>query len=73
MNKTLLYEGPAVRSEMIVLMLDKWGLHAELQELADRPDPDDLDRDTQVFIAAAEYDRAREILYGESETERAGF
>jgi hypothetical protein len=34
---------------------------------------DDLARETRVLIPEAEYKQAREILFGESEIERAGF
>jgi hypothetical protein len=69
----LLFSGQAVKSEMIVLMLEKWGLHPELCEKSEHPDLNDLDRDADVFIPQAEYERAKEILFGESEIERAGF
>jgi len=32
-----------------------------------------LDRDTDVFIPEDEFERAKEILFGESEIEQAGF
>lgn len=73
MSQKVLFEGQAVRSEMILLMLEKWGLHPVMKEAADQPNLDDLDRDTSVFIGEEEFDRAREILWGESEIERAGF
>ncbi len=68
-----LFKGPAIKSELIVLMLEKWGLHPELRELTATPDADDLGRDTEVLIPDAEHDRAHDILWGESEIERAGF
>jgi len=73
MKTQMLFEGPAVKSELVVLMLEKWELHPEFHELTANPDTDDLDRDTQVLIPETEYDRAHEILYGESEFDRAGF
>ncbi|MEI6083021.1 MAG: hypothetical protein WCS70_01835 [Verrucomicrobiota bacterium] len=68
-----LYSAQAVRSEMVVLVLEKWGLHPELREKSETPDLNDLDRDADVFIPVAEYERAKEILFGESEFERGGF
>lgn len=68
-----LYSAQAVRSEMVVLMLEKWGLHPELREKSETPNLNDLDRDADVFIPAEEYERAQEILFGESEFERGGF
>jgi hypothetical protein len=73
MSAKIIFAGQAVKSEMIVLMLEKWGLHPQLQERSEKPDPDDLDRDADVLIPEAEYERAKEILFGESEVERAGF
>jgi hypothetical protein len=69
----ILFEGQAVKSEMVVLMLEKWDLHPQMEEKATKPNTDDLGRDTRVLIPEAEFERAREILFGESEIERAGF
>jgi len=86
MNQKLLFSGQAVKSEMVVLVLDKWGLHPELREKpsearrrvpfrrqSKHPDVNGLDRDADVLIPADEFERAKEILFGESEIERAGF
>ncbi len=73
MSLQLLFTDQAAKSEMVVLMLEKWGLHPELREKSERPDLNDLERDADVFIPAEEYERAKEILFGESEIERAGF
>ena len=86
MNQKLLFSGQAVKSEMVVLVLDKWGLHPELREKpsearrrvpfrrqSEKSDVNDLDRDADVLIPADEFERAKEILFGESEIERAGF
>jgi len=73
MSLRTLFEGQAVKSEMVVLMLEKWGLHPQMEEKTVEPNTDDLARDTRVLIPEAEYDRAHEILFGESEIERAGF
>ena len=73
MSQKLLFSGQAVKSEMVVLMLEKWGLHPELREKSETPDLNDLDRDADVLIPEDEYERAKEILFGESEIERAGF
>jgi hypothetical protein len=73
MRLKTIFEGQAVKSEMIVLILEKWGLHPAMEEKAASPNPDDLARDTRVLVPDAEYERANEILFGESEIERAGF
>ena len=73
MSLQLLFSGQAVKSEMVVLVLEKWGLHPELREKSGTPDLNDLDRDADVLIPADEFERAKEILFGESEIERAEF
>ncbi|HUK83328.1 MAG TPA: hypothetical protein VLZ12_11935 [Verrucomicrobiae bacterium] len=73
MNLKQIFSGQAVKSEMVVLILEKWGLHPELREKSDNPDLNDLDRDADVLIPEDEYEHAKEILFGESEIERAGF
>jgi hypothetical protein len=73
MSLKTLFEGQAVKSEMVVLMLEKWGLHPQMEEKTDNPNLNDLARDTSVLIPETEYERAHEILFGESEIERAGF
>jgi hypothetical protein len=70
--KTVL-EGQAIKSEMVVLILEKWGLYPTMEEKGADPDLDDLARDTRVLVPETEYEQAREILFGESEIERAGF
>jgi hypothetical protein len=44
-----------------------------MEEKTTEPNLDDLARDTRVVIPEAEYEGAKEILFGESEIERAGF
>ncbi|HUI06294.1 MAG TPA: hypothetical protein VL486_04750 [Verrucomicrobiae bacterium] len=73
MSLRTLFDGQAVKSEMVVLMLEKWDLHPQMEEKTADPNLDDLARDTRVLIPEAEYERAHEILFGESEIERAGF
>jgi hypothetical protein len=69
----LLFRNQAVKSEMVVLVLEKWGLHPELREKSEHPDLNDLDREADVYVPVAEYERAKEILFGESEYDRAEF
>jgi hypothetical protein len=67
------FEGQAIKSEMVVLVLEKWDLHPQMEEKDTNPNVDDLARDTSVLVPEGEFERAREILFGESEIERAGF
>jgi hypothetical protein len=73
MSLKILFEGQAIKSEMVVLMLEKWDLHPQMEEKDANPNLDDLARDTRVVVPEAEFEQAREILFGESEIERAGF
>ena len=73
MSLRIVFEGQAIKSEMVVLVLEKWDLHPQMEEEDAQPNLDDLARDTRVLIPETEYERAREILFGESEVERAGF
>jgi hypothetical protein len=73
MSLKTVFEGQAIKSEMVVLILEKWDLHPTMEEKGAEPNLDDLARDTRVLIPETEYEQAREILFGESEIERAGF
>ena len=73
MNLKTVFDGQAIKSDMVVMILEKWGLHPTMEEKTNPPNLDDLARDTRVLIPEAEYEQAHEILFGESEIERAGF
>jgi hypothetical protein len=73
MNLKTVFDGQAIKSDMVVMILEKWGLHPVMEEKTAPPNLDDLARDTRVLIPEAEYEQAHEILFGESEIERAGF
>lgn len=73
MSLKVLFTGQAIKSEMVVLMMEKWGLHPQFEEVIPDPDTNDLARDSRVLVPESEYERAHEILFGESEIERAGF
>jgi hypothetical protein len=73
MGLKTIFEGQAIKSEMVVLILEKWGLHPIMEEKAATPNLNDLARDTRVLVPEAEYEQAKEILFGESEFDRGGF
>ena len=73
MTPKVVFEGQAIKSEMVVLVLEKWDLHPQMEEKDAKPNVDDLARDTRVAVPEDEFEKAREILFGESEIERAGF
>ena len=66
----LFYAGPRVNAELLLAMLEKHGISAR-QEWSDpaAPDDDDLSRQTGVFVAEADYERARTLFYTEREDE----
>jgi hypothetical protein len=73
MKLKMIFEGQAIKSEMVVLVLEKWDLHPQMEEKDASPNLDDLARDTRVLVPEDEFEKAREVLFGESEIERAGF
>jgi len=73
MSLKTIFEGQAVKSELVVMILEKWELHPTMEEKTSSPNPDDLARDTRVLVPEVEYEQAHEILFGESEFERAEF
>ena len=66
----IFYTGPVINTEMLVMMLEKHGIHAA-QELADgeSADEDDLNRTAQVFVPEADYERAHRLFFAEREDE----
>lgn len=66
----LFFSGPVVKTELLVVMLEKHGI-AATQEFVDptRPDDGDLDRDANVFVPEADYERARQLFFTEREDE----
>jgi hypothetical protein len=66
----LFFTGPVVKTELLVVMLEKHGI-AATQEFVDpsRPDDGDLDRDANVLVPEADYERARQLFFTEREDE----
>lgn len=65
----LFYTGPAINTEMLVVMLEKHGI-AAAQEFTDPAgDSDDLGREARVFVPEADYDRAWRLFYEDKENE----
>jgi hypothetical protein len=69
----ILFSDQAIKCELVVTMLEKWGLHPKMEEISPTPDLDDLERAARVLIPDQELERAKEILWGESEFDRAEF
>lgn len=66
----MLYTGPVVNTEMLIVMLDKHGI-AATQEFMDPAEPDDgdLSRPAKVLVAESDYDRAHRLFFTEREDE----
>ena len=66
----LFFTGPVVKTELLVVMLEKHGI-AATQEFVDStvPDDGDLDRPANVFVPEADYDRAHRLFFAEREDE----
>ena len=55
----LFYTGPAINTEMLVVMLEKHGINATHEVLAgESTDEEDLNRTAHVFVPEADFDRA---------------
>ena len=66
----LFYTGPVINTEMLVVMLEKHDIPATQQFVdASAPDDGDLNREAQVFVPDADYDRAYQLFYAEREDE----
>jgi hypothetical protein len=66
----LFFTGPVVKTELLVVMLEKHGI-AATQEFVDpaAPDDGDLDRPARVLVPEADYERAHQLFYSEREDE----
>ena len=66
----LFFTGPVVKTELLVVMLEKHGI-AAMQEFVDPavPDDGDLNREARVLVPEADYDRAFQLFYAEREDE----
>ena len=66
----LFFTGPVVKTELLVVMLEKHGI-AATQAFVDpaAPDDGDLSRPARVFVPEVDYDRAYQIFYAEREDE----
>ena len=66
----LFFTGPVVKTELLVVMLEKHGI-AATQEFVepDAPDDGDLSRPANVLVPEADFDRARQLFFSEREDE----
>ncbi len=64
------FTGPVIKTELLVVMLEKHGI-AATQEFVDpaAPDDDDLSRPANVLVPEADYERARQLFFTEREDE----
>ena len=70
MRVKLFFTGPVIKTELLVLMLERHGIAAR-QEFTDptAPDDGDLNREARVAVPEADYDRAFQLFYAEREDE----
>jgi hypothetical protein len=67
----LFFTGPVVKTELLVVLLEKHGI-AATQELVDTAAPDedgDLNRPANVWVPEADYERAHQLFFTEREDE----
>jgi hypothetical protein len=70
MSRRMFYTGPAINTEMLVVMLEKHGIAATEEAVpGESADESDLNRSMRVFVAEADYDRAHRLFYAEREDE----
>ena len=62
------YTGPAINTEMLIVMLEKHGIEAQ-QEWEEEGDPEDLSRRARVLVPEQDFDRAWRLFYAEREDE----
>ena len=73
MSDKRIFEGQAIKSELVVVILEKHDLHPTQYEEAKAPDPDDMERPTFVTVPEEESERANQVLYGGSDKDRYEF
>jgi hypothetical protein len=66
----LFFTGPVVKTELLVVMLEKHGV-AAVQEFVDpaAPEDGDLNRPANVFVPAADFERAYGLFFTGREDE----
>jgi len=69
-NMKVFFTGPVIKTELLVVMLEKHGI-AATQEFVDAaaPDDGDLSRPANVLVPEADYERAHQLFYTEREDE----
>jgi len=67
----LFFTGPVIKTELLVLMLERHGI-AATQEFTDPnapADEADLNREARVLVPEGDFDRAWQLFYAEREDE----
>ena len=66
----LFYTCPVDNAELLVVMLDRHGISARENMIEPMPEgEDEFSRPVEVFVPEADYDRAYELFFGDSEEE----
>lgn len=66
----IFFTGPVVKTELLVVMLEKHGI-AATQEFVDptQPDDGDLNREANVLVPDDDFEKARQLFFTEREDE----
>ncbi len=65
----LFFTGPAIKTELLVVWLEKHGIAASEFPVDAAASTDDLSREVQVFVPGKDYERAWQLFYAEREDE----
>jgi hypothetical protein len=65
----LFFTGPAIKTELLVVWLEKHGISASEKPVDDLASEEDLSREVQVFVPPSDYDRAWQLFYADREDE----
>ena len=56
-------------AELLAVMLENHGIESRREQVDPALDDDDLNQDVRVYVPTAEYDRAYQLFFGDSESE----
>lgn len=56
-------------AELLAVMLENHGIESRREKVDPTLDDEDLNQDVRVYVPTAEYDRAYQLFFGDSESE----
>jgi hypothetical protein len=63
------FTGPAIKTDLLLVWLEKHGIAASAEPVDPSDDPEDLSREIRVSVAAADFPRAHQLFFAEREDE----